>query len=504
MAQQIEFNNEILEFPDEMSSKEIEAVLSREYQQIPQQPSPQDAQPRISAGEAAITGFGQGATLGFGDEIIAGLTAPVVYGGSRLAEAVGLDTGGLAEKSLGETYRSQQQLGQEGIEQAAEQQPASFLAGELTGAIAGGGKLTKLAPKQLTQAMRSGGLPSRMAKGAALGAGASGVYGAGVANPDEILQTVGESAIAGGALSAAIPVAGQILKSKPAQVTAEQIRGAASDLYKKAAEKGGVLKPKIVNKFIDEIKQLAPQTPEGKLFAGGDDPFTKLVDSAEVLKGKSISLKGAQEIDELLSNRIDKFIDPKTGRLTKEGLKAQKIQNAFRNSIEKAGVGDVVGSKEGFEALKDARKLWAKSAKVSDIERIIARADQADNPATALRTGFRTLANNPSRLRGFSKAEREAIKKAAKTGIITDTLRVMGSRLLPIGAIATGGGVGGAVTTQLGSISARGLAGKMQAKRAENVLKTIYGRGKGQLSRYPYSPALSSPIITQPEGNNGS
>jgi len=504
MAQQIEVNGEILEFPDEMTTEQIKFVLSEQYQpQTPNQPQTPANDREIGKTEAAVTGFGQGATLGFGDEIIAALTAPVVYGGSRLAEAAGFDTKGLADKTLVETYRSEQQKGQAEIEQAAEQQPLPFLGGELAGSVAGVGKLAKLAPKGVTQGLRTGGLPSRMAKGAGLGAVSSGVYGAGVADPDQISETAMKSAAAGALVGGAIPVAGQFLKSKPVQKTSEQIRKEAGALYKKAAERGGALKPKVVDDFIDDIKSLAPQTPEGKAFAG-DDPFTKLVDSAEILRGKSISLKGAQEIDELLSNRIDKFVDPKTGILTKEGLKAQKMQNAFRSKIEKAGVNDVVGSKRGFEALKQARKLWAKSARVRDVEKIISRAEQTDNPATALRTGFRTLSNNPSRLRGFSKVEREAVKRAAKTGVVTDTLRVMGSRLLPIGAMATGGGIGGATAAQLGSISARGLAGKMQAKRAENVLNTIYGKGAKQLPRYPLSPALAAPIVTQPNTDNGS
>lgn len=498
---QIEFNNEILEFPDDMTDAQIESVIAQEYQT--EQPTQEATQPKeIGKTEAAITGFGQGASLGFGDEIIAALSAPVIYGGSRLAEAAGFNTQGLADKSLAETYRAEQQKGQQGIEQAAEQQPAAFLGGELAGAVVGGGKMAKLAPKGLAQGMRTGGLPARMAKGAALGAGTSAVYGAGVANPDEIAQSAGESALAGGALGAAIPVAGQILKSKPAQVTAKQIRQAASQAYKKAAQQGGVLKSKVINSFIDEASSLTPQTAEGKLLAG-DDPFTKLVDNVKLLRNKNISLQGAQEIDEILGNKIDSFFDPKTGRLTKEGLKIQKTQQAFRKSIENAGVGDVVGSKSGFDALKEGRKLWSQAAKIDDIERIIARADQADNPATALRSGFRTLSNNPSRLRGFTNEERLAIKKAAKTGIITDTLRVMGSRLLPIGAMATGGGVGGVAATQLGSISARGLAGKAQAKKAEKVLQTIYGRGVKQLPRYPLSPALAAPIVTNQE-NNGS
>jgi len=342
-------------------------------------------------------------------------------------------------------------------------------------------------------------LPTRMAGGAALGAGTSGVYGAGVAEPGEVAETAKEAAITGGAVGAAIPVAGKLLKSKPVQATAKQIRAAASSAYRTAAEKGGVLKPKVINKFIDEASSLTPQTTEGKLLAG-DDPFTKLVDNVNLLKNKPISLQGAQEIDEILGNKIDSFFDPKTGKLTKEGLKIQRLQQAFRDNIEKAGQGDIVGSKEGFEALKEGRKLWGKAARLDDVERIIARADQADNPATALRSGFRTLANNPSKLRGFSKTERVAIKKAAKTGVVTDTLRIMGSRLLPIGAIATGGGVGGATATQLGSISARSLAGKAQAKKAEKVLQTIYSGGVTQAPRYPYSPALAAPIVTQQGG----
>jgi len=495
----IEYNNEVLEFPDNMTDSQIESVIKQQYEQ-PQNDSQVESTKKrdIGAVEAGITGFGQGASLGFGDEIIAALATPVVYGGSRLAEAAGFDTKGLADKTLAETYRGEQQKNQQGIEEAAEAQPAAFLGGELAGSVVGAGKL---APKGLGQAMRTGGLPARMAKGAALGAGTSAVYGAGVADPDKISQGATEGGIQGAALGAAIPVAGNLLKSKPAQSTAKQIRQAASQAYKKAAEEGGVLKSKVINKFINDASSLAPQTQEGKILAG-DDSFTKLINNVKLLENKNISLQGAQEIDEILGNKIDSFFDPKTGRISKEGLKVQQVQQAFRKSVENAGIKDIVGSKAGFDSLKEGRKLWSQAARLDDIERIIARAEQADSPATALRTGFRTLSNNPSRLRGFSKEERSAIKKAAKTGIVTDTLRVMGSRLLPIGAMATGGGVGGAAAAQLGSISARGLAGKAQAKKAEKVLQTIYGQGQKQLPRYPLSPALAAPI-TQTSTENG-
>lgn len=257
-------------------------------------------------------------------------------------------------------------------------------------------------------------------------------------------------------------------------VTSDAIKALASDAYKRADELGGVLKPEVTNKFIAEVEGLTPQTEIGRLI-GGDNPLTTTVKKLQLLRDKPISLAASQEVDEALGDAIDGFVE--MGRLTKDGKKLLDVQNKFRNAIERAPASAISGGKEGFEALKEGRKLWAASRKLSDVERILTRAELIDNPATAIKTGFRTIVSNPSRLRGFTKKEVSLMKKAAKTGIFPDILRMtLGSRLIPIFTTASGGGLGATALATASSISARGAANKAAISRAQDVSREIARR----------------------------
>lgn len=254
---------------------------------------------------------------------------------------------------------------------------------------------------------------------------------------------------------------------------AEEMRRNASKTYANAAQKGGVLKPEFTNSFIDEISKLSPQTQAGKIMAGSDDALTRITERANGLRDKPISLAEAQEIDEYLGEVIDGFTE--MGRVTKQGKKILDVQSKFRQMIDEASPNDIVGGKEGFDALKSARKEWSKSAKLSDIERIIQRAELMDNPAQGIKSGFRTMLANPNRLRGFNEQEQAAIKKAAESGIVTDALRVFGSRLIPIVTIGSGGGVGSALAAQGATALSRTGATKLQMKRADALARLVSG-----------------------------
>jgi hypothetical protein len=148
--------------------------------------------------------------------------------------------------------------------------------------------------------------------------------------------------------------------------------------------------------------------------------------------------------------------------------------------IANAGPEDVQGGTAGFDALTKARQAWASAMKMSDLERIQARADMMDNPATGIKSGIRTLLSNPARARGYSDAEIQALKTAADRGYIGGALHVFGSRLLPLmgavtgahGAGVIGAVVGGGVSHGLGE-AVRGAAGRLQSSRLRNAMDAI-------------------------------
>lgn len=265
--------------------------------------------------------------------------------------------------------------------------------------------------------------------------------------------------------------------NKPATPSASQVRAAASEKYKLADEQGGVILPDETNTWLDKSKSILPKSDRVRATIG-ETPSSKLVDGLESnFRGNPMTLREAQDLDSAIGDMMAKEVDLKTGVLTSEGKRLQEIQQHLRDTVEGAGT-------TGTDALAQGRQLWAAQARMNDVERIMARAEMTDNPVTAIKTGFRTMASNPARLRGFTAEEVKAINHAAKTGLLTGTLRTLGSRLMSgvTGATAgaAGGGplgaVGGFIAGEAAAFPLRKMADALQNKRANSVLEKIASR----------------------------
>ena len=406
--------------------------------------------------QRAMTGV-QGATFGWGGE---------------LAELMGGE---------GEYFKK-------GMEAARRDRPLETLGLEVAGGILGGGAVVgagkAIAPKTM-QTLAQAARTAPIKYGAGTAALGGGVYGAGEAEEGERLVGAGKGALIGGVTGGALGYGLSKFLPKVVIPSSEEFKQASSVAYQMADDAGGSLLPRTTNKFLDKaIKEISPQTKAGKLLGKGS-PVNQILENLEQLRGKRISLQEAQEVDEFIGDAIDSFVE--MGKPNKQGVKLIKLQDALRKTIEEAQPIDIAGGKVGFDALKEGRRLWGKAAKMRDIEKIITRAEMMDNPAAGIKSGFRTMYNNPSRMRGFSKEEREAVKKAAESGVFTDILRTAGSRLLPIIGGATGAGMAGTAALAAGSIAARGGASRMQLSKAQKILETV---GKEQVQTPSLTGAL--------------
>lgn len=284
---------------------------------------------------------------------------------------------------------------------------------------------------------------------------------------------------AGSVVAKPLIAAAEKLNTKKVIPSAADLKGLAAQSYQKADSVGGVLKPEITNRFVDEVQNMRPQTSIGKTL-GGDTAFTKMADKIEQIRNQPMSLQAAQEADELLGDAIDSEFQ--NGRLSKEGKRLLDIQSTLRNQIEQADPMQVVGGKEGFAALQDGRKFYSAAMKMSDVEKIVRRAENSQVPATAMKTGFRNLAEQ-ARKRGYSADEIKAIDNAAKTGLATDALNILGSRLgtlINTGAgFAAAGPVGAGLAfgaNQAMASTARAAASGLQKSRATEVSRAIADR----------------------------
>ncbi|MCF0075437.1 hypothetical protein LZD49_33470 [Dyadobacter sp. CY261] len=417
-------------------------------------------QKEVGIGRTVFDQALQGATFGFADEaadaLAAGAVSPFV------------------DESFGDLYNQARQSSKEQLGAEFDQNPGTSIASNLAGGlITGGAGATTKAGQSVGNLIRTGSTAARIGKGAVTGALSGSVVGAGSANDGERIEGAKLGSILGGVVGAAVPAVGAAagsLKSKPS-ITSDMIKAKSSEAYKLADDVGGILTPNFTNKFTQSLSDILPKDEIGIALAK-NNPSTKIISELnQIIQDKPLTLQNLQAIDEFLGNKVDDLMD--AGRLTKEGRKVLDIQDTLRNLVDSADETMIAGGKEGFESLKEGRRLWSAQAKLRDIEKIIARAEMTDNPATAIKTGFRNLALNEKRMRGFTPEQRKAINKAADSGIITDTLRTLGSRLIPVIAGASGGGLGAAALAQAGSMASRGAATKMQVGKAAKVARMI-------------------------------
>jgi hypothetical protein len=287
----------------------------------------------------------------------------------------------------------------------------------------------------------------------------------------------------------------------PMPGTSAYAKQVASNYYKIADQSGGTLAPQFTNKFVDAVASADKQTEAGRATVGQTE-VNKLADRLQAIKDQPMTLQAAQEVDEGIGSLITKEFGVKG--LSADGTKLLQIQHEFRDMIENAGPGDVTGGDAGFDALAPARKAWAQSRKLDDLERIQQRAELTDNPATSIRTQIRTLITNRTKARGYSPEEIAALKDAAERGMVGGALHVFGSRLLPLVA----GGIGlshGPVSAAIHAAVAQPVASALRAgatgiatRRLNRAAQTI---GEGVPSNPLAPPFVPGQFVPPPYRN---
>lgn len=262
--------------------------------------------------EAAALGAGQGASMGFGEEIGNALGTLV---SKPVLEARELITGDEAP-SWGELYGRGVEKSREAMKTAREEHPIAYTGGELGGAIGTGiyGATTK-GGAALASRLGSGGLGARVLKGAGAGAASGGFYGfgSGEGSGAERLSNAGQGAILGGATGGVLPVAGGALRAT-GQAIVPKIDEAVKPLAKRAMDLGIPLRldqisPTRARKTLQKVSQELP-------FSGAGDFEAKQLTAFNRGVAKTIGI----DADNLSPESIQTFLDNagnKFGVLTK-------------------------------------------------------------------------------------------------------------------------------------------------------------------------------------------
>jgi len=463
-------------FPDDMPSSEIKGLILQKFPQDAMQSEFEGKKKRslIERGANLGAAYTDARTWGLGPKIAAGVGSVIA---KPVLEGVELVTGNEAPP-LSELYKSGVDMYAAGGKQAFQDDPALAIGATLAGGLKTANTVAKTKfGAAVTNWASQGGRAARSAKMAVSAAPGGAIYGAGAADVGDELSGAAKGAVISSAVAGSLPIAAAgltALNTKTIIPNSEGIKKFASSLFKKYDEQGGVLSISQADDFFDEISAMRPQTEFGTA-TRGESPVDALLKRWQSFKGKPLTFQAAKEADEELGDLAYSTMD-NFGKLDADGQKFLKIQQALRERIYSA---------PGGQVLKDARNAWSASLHMRDIERIINRASRSDQPASTLRSGFRTLLDNAKNTKGIPKAELKALEKAAQTGVVTDLLRLAGSGLVPIGAAVTGGAAGGPLAAAAAGTAAYGmqqgskaLATSRQLGRANEALN-LMGKRSG-------------------------
>lgn len=338
--------------------------------------------------------------------------------------------------------------------------------GDMSRALAGTGGGIGLAEsagsKMLAPLIQNPVMQARAAVGASGAAGTTRELGGG-----PVAQTL--AGLAGGYAATRTPFA----KPLQEQSLSSGLRSDARVEYQDAKDIGATLNSDVSKSVPQLIEQNFADT--GKMNARLHGDTLGILDDlkADAEKG-SLSLEDLHQYRQLFGDVINKNLHP-NGAMMPDAMKANQAIDTI-DSIIDAAAGDSKmlesGSPDAIKAWQKGQNLWRQSNQANDIERIMQRAETMENPATALRSGFRQLLNNPKRFNKFSPEQQTLIRNAANVSMPVEVLRGLSSRL--ISAIMAGtGNIGGSMLAQGAQSIPRNVATRMQMARGQNVINSI-------------------------------
>lgn len=403
-----------------------------------------------------------GILFGFGDEYMAGLSAvlgvqPDGQGGANWFDY---------SKPMGERYSTA--LDALRVEQDAFRQaePVAAIGGEVLGSLLGP---VKGAGGFINAGASTG---ARIGRGALAGGAAAAAYGFGEGEGgiEERATSAALAApvdmLAGGALTGAGQAFNALRNSmsrnpalRDAMPTLEGLRESASGLYAQAREMGGELTEGQVSAMSKGISARINE-------AGFDRQLHPRVAAVVDRLTSETGPKSLQEMEILrrVASNAAASLQPDERRI------AMQIIDAIDDTVDGMGGGSA--------ALGAARETWSRLRRMETIDEAITKAGLTDDFASGLRNQFKILLRNPRRLRGFSEAQKAAIRAVAMGGPVSNSLRQLGKLLSPTGisgaaltgsAAFSGAGVGSLAIPAAGA-GMTAIANALTKSRANKAL----------------------------------
>lgn len=369
-----------------------------------------------------------------------------------------------------------------------ENYPITALAGSVTGGAVGTAPLLAAAP--LAMGVRGASLAGRAIAAGTSGAGLSATDAA-VRSGGDLNETLKGAAVGAG-LGAAGPLAAKAVgstaqalvnrrtdkaaaKAASGAASSQQLKEQSGAFYDQARAAGVVVKPESYQQFlVGAIRDLKNEGADRTLHPKVIAVTQRLADAAS----KPISFDELETLRRVVGGAAAS-IDPDERRV------ASILKDSLDDWMENLPPGSVSAgdAKAASGMLRNARDLWGQARRGEMLEKIARDAEQsATGYEAGLRNGFRALAKNEKKLRGFSEVEKRAIRAVAQGTPVERVLRLLG-KAAPTGIVSgvLSGGAGYAYGGEEGAALAlgAGLAGRTaanalvrsSAKKAGNIVR---------------------------------
>lgn len=415
--------------------------------------------------DSAARGAGQAYSMGFGDEMLAGLTAPVVYGASRV-----MDVPGFSDKGFVDTYKQLRDNERQQIKEAESDNPKSYYTGVVAGAVANPAKLTGNIVQQGVKYGVISGLGDSEAeslKGMALDSAEGGLKGA---VTGKLLQKTGQAG------NAVIKGSQNLVKGFNArgvdalEATAGQIDDVASSAFQSMRKSGTVFnRPRIINITNKVESTLVQDTKLNQRLHG--DTMGILDDFKKEARAGDFDFESLHQYRRLFNGVVKKNLmsNPDDARLAKMAISKIDEEIANLKPIDVRG-----GNVKAVSDLQTGLKEWSKLKKFETISDIVGKS-QGD--VNYLKRELTKIANNPRKY-GFTGDELSALKDAAKLTSGEAVLKVLGKAGFDPARL--GSGVGAFFGSTAGGVlgGASGAAAVPIIGTGAKYGQKLVGRGK--------------------------
>lgn len=446
-----------------------------------------------------------GATAGLADEVSGGAAATAEFLNSLIK--TGGDIGESAS-SAGRAYDTRLGEFRGDLEKYRAEHPWLSTGVEMLGGLASGGTLAKGGASLMNAAKPTAA--QLMLRGAGEGAAYGGAYGFGTGEgAEDRLRSAATGAGLGSLVGGAVGGVGSKMASIAGRrliPTARQLKEGGKAAYKAAGEAGLVITPSSLSRAVTDIADATKQAGIDKTIhprataalarlqeaakSGGELTLQELETLRRVVKGAASSPEpDERRIASLMIEGIDDYVS---------GLSHADI-----------AAGDPL---KAVTELNKARDLWSRYRKTDMIEEAVTKATRraastgsGGNVDNAIRQNIRAILDNPKKIRGFTKEERELMESVVKGGKLQNLARLLG-KLSPqgnglmaaLGIGATAANPAMAVFPAVGMVS-KTIADRATPQRVNALLRATRSGGRptpGSMLSEPQRALLEAMIVS--------